>query len=48
MAAITKLVVETVREQDEMEFTHHSQTLETATTKVLRRNHLFLFPFHIL
>lgn len=34
VAAITKLVVETVRERDETEFTHHSQTLETATTKV--------------
>lgn len=33
VAAITKLVVETVRERDEAEFTHHSQTLETATTK---------------
>ncbi|XP_020512962.2 nuclear pore complex protein Nup107 [Labrus bergylta] len=33
VAAITKLVVETVRESDETEFTHHSQTLETATTK---------------
>ncbi|XP_041636223.1 nuclear pore complex protein Nup107 [Cheilinus undulatus] len=33
VAAIAKLVVETVRERDETEFTHHSQTLETATTK---------------
>lgn len=33
VAAITKLVVENVRERDETEFTHHSQTLETATTK---------------
>ncbi|KAM6961709.1 nuclear pore complex protein Nup107 [Tautogolabrus adspersus] len=33
VAAITKLVVETVRERDETEFTHHSQILETATTK---------------
>lgn len=33
VAAITKLVVETVRERDETEFTHHSQTLETVTTK---------------
>ncbi|XP_034529082.1 nuclear pore complex protein Nup107 [Notolabrus celidotus] len=33
VATITKLVVETVRETDETEFTHHSQTLETATTK---------------
>lgn len=33
VAAITKLVVETVRERDEAEFTHHSQTLESATTK---------------
>ena len=34
VAAITKLVVETVRERDETEFTHHSQTLETGTNKV--------------
>lgn len=33
VAAITKLVVETVRERDDSEFTHHSQTLETGTTK---------------
>ncbi|KAK1906462.1 Nuclear pore complex protein Nup107 [Dissostichus eleginoides] len=33
VAAITKLVVETVRERDETEFTHHSQTLETGTNK---------------
>uniref|UniRef100_A0A8D3A5V3 Nuclear pore complex protein n=1 Tax=Scophthalmus maximus TaxID=52904 RepID=A0A8D3A5V3_SCOMX len=33
VAAITKLVVETVRERDDSEFTHHDQTLETATTK---------------
>ncbi|KAM9335059.1 nuclear pore complex protein Nup107 [Symphorus nematophorus] len=33
VAALTKLVVETVRERDETDFTHHSQTLETATTK---------------
>uniref|UniRef100_A0A4W6C3Q8 Nuclear pore complex protein n=1 Tax=Lates calcarifer TaxID=8187 RepID=A0A4W6C3Q8_LATCA len=33
VAAITKLVVETVRERDDTEFTHHSQTLETGTTK---------------
>ncbi|XP_023265720.1 nuclear pore complex protein Nup107 [Seriola lalandi dorsalis] len=33
VAAITKLVVETVRERDDTEFTHHNQTLETATTK---------------
>uniref|UniRef100_A0A3Q3ISI2 Nuclear pore complex protein n=1 Tax=Monopterus albus TaxID=43700 RepID=A0A3Q3ISI2_MONAL len=33
VAAITKLVVETVRERDDAEFTHHSQTLETGTTK---------------
>ncbi|XP_062239135.1 nuclear pore complex protein Nup107 [Platichthys flesus] len=33
VAAITKLVVETVRERDDTVFTHHSQTLETATTK---------------
>ncbi|TDG96519.1 hypothetical protein EPR50_G00229450 [Perca flavescens] len=33
VAAITKLVVETVRERDETEFTHHSQTLEMGTTK---------------
>lgn len=34
VSAITKLVVETVREHDETEFTHHSQALETGTTKV--------------
>lgn len=34
VAAITKLVVETVRERDETEFAHHSQTLETGTSKV--------------
>ncbi|XP_074482371.1 nuclear pore complex protein Nup107 [Sebastes fasciatus] len=33
VAAITKLVVETVRERDEAEFTHHNQTLEMGTTK---------------
>uniref|UniRef100_A0A8C2ZDJ6 Nuclear pore complex protein n=1 Tax=Cyclopterus lumpus TaxID=8103 RepID=A0A8C2ZDJ6_CYCLU len=33
VAAVTKLVVETVREQDDTEFTHHSQTLEMGTTK---------------
>ncbi|KAF6723325.1 Nuclear pore complex protein Nup107 [Oryzias melastigma] len=33
VSAITKLVVETVRERDETEFTHHSQALETGTTK---------------
>ncbi|XP_070710156.1 nuclear pore complex protein Nup107 [Pempheris klunzingeri] len=33
VAMVTKLVVETVRERDETEFTHHNQTLETATTK---------------
>ncbi|XP_039891785.1 nuclear pore complex protein Nup107 [Simochromis diagramma] len=33
VSAITKLVVETVRETDDTEFTHHSQTLETGTTK---------------
>uniref|UniRef100_A0A3P9K9Y5 Nuclear pore complex protein n=1 Tax=Oryzias latipes TaxID=8090 RepID=A0A3P9K9Y5_ORYLA len=33
VSAITKLVVETVREHDETEFTHHSQALETGTTK---------------
>lgn len=33
VSAITKLVVETVRERDDTEFTHHSQTLETATNK---------------
>ncbi|KAJ0057025.1 hypothetical protein NL108_000853, partial [Boleophthalmus pectinirostris] len=33
ITAITKLVVENVRERDETEFTHHSQTLETGTTK---------------
>lgn len=35
VAAITKLVVETVRESDETDFTHHNQMLETGTTKVL-------------
>ncbi|XP_072233375.1 nuclear pore complex protein Nup107 [Leuresthes tenuis] len=33
VTAITKLVVETVRDRDDTEFTHHSQTLETRTTK---------------
>lgn len=33
VSAITKLVVETVRERDDTEFTHHSHTLETGTTK---------------
>uniref|UniRef100_A0A673AEE1 Nuclear pore complex protein n=1 Tax=Sphaeramia orbicularis TaxID=375764 RepID=A0A673AEE1_9TELE len=33
VAAITKLVVETVRERDETEFTHHNQALESGTTK---------------
>ncbi|XP_061570340.1 nuclear pore complex protein Nup107 isoform X1 [Cololabis saira] len=33
VSAITKLVVETVRESDDTEFTHHSQTIETGTTK---------------
>ncbi|XP_069580097.1 nuclear pore complex protein Nup107 [Brachyistius frenatus] len=33
VSAITKLVVETVRERDDPEFSHHSQTLETSTTK---------------
>uniref|UniRef100_A0A665UNR3 Nuclear pore complex protein n=1 Tax=Echeneis naucrates TaxID=173247 RepID=A0A665UNR3_ECHNA len=33
IATITKLVVETVRERDDAEFTHHNQTLETGTTK---------------
>ncbi|CAN9508506.1 unnamed protein product [Ophioblennius macclurei] len=33
VSAITKLVVETVRERDQSQFTHHSQTLETGTTK---------------
>ncbi|KAM8884508.1 nuclear pore complex protein Nup107 isoform 1-T1 [Synchiropus picturatus] len=33
VAAVTKLVVETVREQDDQKFTHHDQTLEMATTK---------------
>ncbi|KAM4569701.1 nuclear pore complex protein Nup107 [Odontesthes bonariensis] len=33
VSAITKLVVETVRDRDDTEFTHHSQTLETRTTK---------------
>lgn len=35
VAAIAKLVVETVRQRDEPDFTHHIQTLETGTTKVL-------------
>lgn len=34
VAAITKLVVETVRERDETDFTHHTQMLEMGTTKV--------------
>lgn len=38
MAAITKLVVETVRERDDTEFTHHNQTLEMGTTKVQTSN----------
>uniref|UniRef100_A0A1A8F476 Nuclear pore complex protein n=1 Tax=Nothobranchius korthausae TaxID=1143690 RepID=A0A1A8F476_9TELE len=33
VSAITKLVVETVMERDDTDFTHHSQTIETATTK---------------
>ncbi|XP_061770314.1 nuclear pore complex protein Nup107 [Nerophis ophidion] len=33
VAAVTKLVVETVRENDDTEFMHHSQTLKTGTTK---------------
>ncbi|KAK5622472.1 hypothetical protein CRENBAI_002992 [Crenichthys baileyi] len=33
VSAITRLVVETVRGRDDAEFTHHSQTLETGTTK---------------
>nr|XP_057934164.1 nuclear pore complex protein Nup107 isoform X2 [Doryrhamphus excisus] len=33
VAAVTKLVVETVREDDDGEFMHHSQTLKTGTTK---------------
>ncbi|XP_063316813.1 nuclear pore complex protein Nup107 isoform X2 [Pelmatolapia mariae] len=37
VSAITKLVVETVRETDDTEFTHHSQTLETGTTKDQRK-----------
>ncbi|XP_029902109.1 nuclear pore complex protein Nup107 isoform X2 [Myripristis murdjan] len=32
VAAVTKLVVETVRERDDTEFTHHSLTLDTATS----------------
>ncbi|XP_077400650.1 nuclear pore complex protein Nup107 isoform X2 [Vanacampus margaritifer] len=32
VAAVTKLVVETVRERDDTEFMPHSQTLETGTT----------------
>lgn len=40
VAAITKLVVETVRERDESDFTHHTQTLEMGTTKVCSiKNH---------
>lgn len=31
-------MVETVREKDDLDFTHHSQTLETGTTKVLSKN----------
>uniref|UniRef100_A0A3Q2ZST4 Nuclear pore complex protein n=1 Tax=Kryptolebias marmoratus TaxID=37003 RepID=A0A3Q2ZST4_KRYMA len=31
--AVIKLVVETVRERDETDFTHHSRTLETGTMK---------------
>lgn len=34
VAAVTKLVVETVRERDDTDFTHHNQTLEMGTTKV--------------
>lgn len=34
VAAITKLVVEIVRERDETDFAHHNHTLETGTTKV--------------
>ncbi|XP_071392851.1 LOW QUALITY PROTEIN: nuclear pore complex protein Nup107, partial [Centroberyx affinis] len=33
VAAVTKLVVETVRERDDTEFTHHNMTLDTATTQ---------------
>ncbi|XP_061523794.1 nuclear pore complex protein Nup107 isoform X1 [Phycodurus eques] len=33
VAAVTKLVVETVREREDAEFTHHRQTLEIGTTK---------------
>ncbi|MED6266245.1 hypothetical protein CHARACLAT_000201 [Characodon lateralis] len=33
VSAITRLVVETVRRRDDADFTHHSQTLETGTTK---------------
>lgn len=38
VAAITKLVVETVRERDDSDFTHHSQSLETGTTEVQSKN----------
>ena len=34
MAAVTKTVVETVRERDSQEFSHHDLTLDTATTAV--------------
>lgn len=33
VSAITKLVVETVQGRDDADFTHHSQALETGTTK---------------
>ncbi|XP_057710621.1 nuclear pore complex protein Nup107 isoform X2 [Corythoichthys intestinalis] len=33
VAAVTKLVVEMVRERDDGDFTHHRQNLETGTTK---------------
>uniref|UniRef100_A0A3B5LW09 Nuclear pore complex protein n=1 Tax=Xiphophorus couchianus TaxID=32473 RepID=A0A3B5LW09_9TELE len=33
VSAITRLVVETVRRRDDAGFTHHSQTLETGTTR---------------
>ncbi|KAM9327532.1 nuclear pore complex protein Nup107 [Pholidichthys leucotaenia] len=37
VSAITKLVVETVRERDDAEFTHHSQTLTGTTKEDLRK-----------
>lgn len=42
VAAITKLVVETVRERDETDFTHHNQMLEMGTTKVQNKKQTLL------